>query len=63
MEDFWHQVEFGYLRSGYFYSGGVRSLRQFCLDFETGFCLGVAYQVNHGLVADQRSCPPILCDE
>jgi hypothetical protein len=46
MEDFWHQVEFGYLRSGYFYSGGVRSLRQFCLDFETGFGLGVAYQVS-----------------
>ena len=63
MEDFWCQVEFGYLRCGYFNSGGVRSLRKFCLDLETGSGLGVAYQVNHGLVADQRSCPPILRDE
>jgi hypothetical protein len=63
MEDFWCQVEFGYLRCGYFNSGGVRSLRKFCLDLETGSGLGVAYQVNHGLIADQRSCPPILRDE
>jgi len=52
MEDFWYQVEFGYLQCEYFNSGGVRPLCQFCLDLETGSGLGVAYQVNHGLIAD-----------
>ena len=63
MKGLWREVEIRYLRSGYFNSGGVSSLRQFCLDLETGFGLRVAYQVDHGLVADQRSCPPILRDE
>ena len=63
MEVVWFHVELGHLGRRYFYAGGIGSLCQFCPDSETGFGLGVAYQVNHGLIADQRSCPPILRDE
>ena len=63
MKGVWFKVEFGYLRRGYFNSGGVHSLRQFCLDLQPRGGPGVGNQMDDGSIADQRSCPPILCDE
>jgi len=59
MEGVWFQVEFGHLLGRYFDSGGIGSLCQFCLDLEPRRSPGIGNQIDDGLVADQRSCPPV----
>ena len=63
MEGVLFQVEPGHLRGRYFDSGGIGSLCQFCLDLEPCGGPGVGNQMDDGLIADQRSCPPVLGDE
>ena len=59
----WLQVELGHLRGRYLDFGGIGYLCQFCLDLEPCSCSGAGNQIDDGLIADQRSCPPVLCDE
>src|ERR1035437_2330732 len=63
MEWVWFQVELGHLRGRYFDSGGTGSLCQCCFDLEPRRGPGVGNQMDDGLIADQRSCPPVLRDE
>jgi len=63
MESIWFQVELAHLRSGDFDSCGIGSWCQLCLDLEPRRGLGIGDQIDDGLVADQRSCPPVLRDE
>ena len=63
MEAVWFQVDLGHLHGGYFDAGVIGSLCQFCLDPEPCGGLGAGNRIDDGLIADQRSCPPVLRDE